>query len=103
MNNLDSGVFTVFTGVQNISRIHLVDKWNGLSKVSRRGDSPDRSSEAGTRLGTSLGGQQVLSRGRQGHPGTSQIQELPLESFCWELFTLLPCVLVYKADRKAFP
>lgn len=29
----------MFTGVQNISRIHLVDKWNGLSKVrgERRG------------------------------------------------------------------
>lgn len=34
MNNSDSGVFTVFTGVQNISRIHLVDKWNGLSKIN---------------------------------------------------------------------
>ncbi|XP_069880983.1 scavenger receptor class B member 1 isoform X4 [Dipodomys merriami] len=34
MNNSDSEVFTVFTGVQNFSRIHLVDKWNGLSKVS---------------------------------------------------------------------
>ncbi|KAM4827125.1 scavenger receptor class B member 1 isoform 2-T2 [Thomomys bottae] len=34
MNNSDSGVFTVFTGMQNFSRIHLVDKWNGLSKVS---------------------------------------------------------------------
>ncbi|EHH21316.1 hypothetical protein EGK_04339 [Macaca mulatta] len=33
LNNSDSGLFTVFTGVQNISRIHLVDKWNGLSKV----------------------------------------------------------------------
>ncbi|KAK7802338.1 hypothetical protein U0070_025290 [Myodes glareolus] len=34
MNNSDSGVFTVFTGVQNFSRIHLVDKWNGLSKIN---------------------------------------------------------------------
>ncbi|NP_001354917.1 scavenger receptor class B member 1 isoform 10 [Homo sapiens] len=34
LNNSDSGLFTVFTGVQNISRIHLVDKWNGLSKVT---------------------------------------------------------------------
>ncbi|KAK2102893.1 Scavenger receptor class B member 1 [Saguinus oedipus] len=32
LNNSNSGLFTVFTGVQNISRIHLVDKWNGLSK-----------------------------------------------------------------------
>lgn len=102
MNNSDSGVFTVFTGVQNFSRIHLVDKWNGLSKVSRTGrQSP--SSEAGTRLGTSLGGRQALSRGHQGHPGTSLVQELPLESFCWELFTLLPCFLVSKSDRKTFP
>ncbi|KAM6155287.1 scavenger receptor class B member 1 isoform 5-T5 [Rhynchocyon petersi] len=34
LNNSDSGLFTVFTGVQNITRIHLVDKWNGLSKVT---------------------------------------------------------------------
>ncbi|XP_077895488.1 scavenger receptor class B member 1 isoform X1 [Ictidomys tridecemlineatus] len=34
MNNSDSGVFTVFTGVKDFSRIHLVDKWNGLSKVN---------------------------------------------------------------------
>ncbi|XP_007936301.1 scavenger receptor class B member 1 [Orycteropus afer afer] len=34
LNNSDSGLFTVFTGVKNFSRIHLVDKWNGLSKVS---------------------------------------------------------------------
>uniref|UniRef100_UPI0040385A08 scavenger receptor class B member 1 isoform X1 n=2 Tax=Callospermophilus lateralis TaxID=76772 RepID=UPI0040385A08 len=34
LNNSDSGVFTVFTGVKDFSRIHLVDKWNGLSKVS---------------------------------------------------------------------
>uniref|UniRef100_A0A8C5KY81 Scavenger receptor class B member 1 n=1 Tax=Jaculus jaculus TaxID=51337 RepID=A0A8C5KY81_JACJA len=34
MNNSYSGVFTVFTGVQNFSRIHLVDKWNGLTKVN---------------------------------------------------------------------
>uniref|UniRef100_A0A8C9DUD0 Scavenger receptor class B member 1 n=1 Tax=Prolemur simus TaxID=1328070 RepID=A0A8C9DUD0_PROSS len=33
LNNSDSGLFTVFTGVKNFSRIHLVDKWNGLSKV----------------------------------------------------------------------
>lgn len=33
LNNSDSGLFTVFTGVQDFSRIHLVDKWNGLSKV----------------------------------------------------------------------
>ncbi|XP_058897049.1 scavenger receptor class B member 1 isoform X2 [Kogia breviceps] len=34
LNNSDSGLFTVFTGVKNFSRIHLVDKWNGISKVN---------------------------------------------------------------------
>lgn len=34
LNNSNSGLFTVFTGVKDFSRIHLVDKWNGLSKVS---------------------------------------------------------------------
>ncbi|XP_036777686.1 scavenger receptor class B member 1 isoform X1 [Manis pentadactyla] len=34
LNNSDSGLFTVFTGVKDISKIHLVDRWNGLSKVS---------------------------------------------------------------------
>ncbi|KAM7051185.1 scavenger receptor class B member 1 isoform 2-T2 [Molossus nigricans] len=34
LNNSNSGLFTVFTGISNFSRIHLVDKWNGLSKVS---------------------------------------------------------------------
>ncbi|KAB0400324.1 hypothetical protein E2I00_006104, partial [Balaenoptera physalus] len=34
LNNSDSGLFTVFTGVKNFSRIHLVDKWNGVSKVN---------------------------------------------------------------------
>ncbi|XP_008572508.1 PREDICTED: scavenger receptor class B member 1 isoform X1 [Galeopterus variegatus] len=34
LNNSNSGLFTVFTGIKNISRIHLVDKWNGLSKVN---------------------------------------------------------------------
>ncbi|KAG8515000.1 Scavenger receptor class B member 1 [Galemys pyrenaicus] len=34
LNNSDSGLFTVFTGVQDFSRIHQVDKWNGLSKVN---------------------------------------------------------------------
>lgn len=36
MNNSNSGVFTVFTGVKDFSRIHLVDKWNGLSQVRGR-------------------------------------------------------------------
>ncbi|XP_020041348.1 scavenger receptor class B member 1 isoform X2 [Castor canadensis] len=34
MNNSNSGTFTVFTGVQNFSRIHLVDNWNGLTKLN---------------------------------------------------------------------
>ncbi|KAF6278450.1 scavenger receptor class B member 1 [Rhinolophus ferrumequinum] len=34
LNNSDSGLFTVFTGVKDFSRVHLVDKWNGLSKVN---------------------------------------------------------------------
>nr|XP_020757015.1 scavenger receptor class B member 1 [Odocoileus virginianus texanus] len=34
LNNSDSGLFTVFTGVRDFSRIHLVDKWNGVSKVN---------------------------------------------------------------------
>ncbi|XDC63861.1 hypothetical protein R6Z07M_015043 [Ovis aries] len=34
LNNSDSGLFTVFTGVKDFSRIHLVDKWNGVSKVN---------------------------------------------------------------------
>ncbi|KAM8818185.1 scavenger receptor class B member 1 isoform 2-T3 [Rhynchonycteris naso] len=34
LNNSNSGLFTVFTGIKNFSRIHLVDKWNGLSKVN---------------------------------------------------------------------
>ncbi|XP_063081556.1 scavenger receptor class B member 1 isoform X3 [Cavia porcellus] len=33
LNNSDSGLFTVFTGVKNLSRIHMVDKWNGMSQV----------------------------------------------------------------------
>nr|AAR12144.1 scavenger receptor class B member 1 [Tupaia belangeri]ABY84055.1 scavenger receptor class B member 1 antigen [Tupaia belangeri] len=34
LNNSNSGLFTVFTGVKDFQRIHLVDKWNGLSKVN---------------------------------------------------------------------
>ncbi|XP_037016778.2 scavenger receptor class B member 1 isoform X1 [Artibeus jamaicensis] len=34
LNNSDSGLFTVFTGIKDFSRIHLVDKWNGVSKVN---------------------------------------------------------------------
>ncbi|XP_021564373.1 scavenger receptor class B member 1 [Carlito syrichta] len=34
LNNSNSGLFTVFTGVKDFGRIHLVDKWNGLSRVN---------------------------------------------------------------------
>ncbi|XP_007665113.1 scavenger receptor class B member 1 isoform X2 [Ornithorhynchus anatinus] len=34
LNNSNSGLFTVYTGVKDFSKIHLVDKWNGLSKVN---------------------------------------------------------------------
>ncbi|KAM5238987.1 scavenger receptor class B member 1 isoform 2-T2 [Ctenodactylus gundi] len=34
MNNSDSEIFTVFTGMKNLSRIHQVDRWKGLSQVS---------------------------------------------------------------------
>ncbi|XP_010133571.1 PREDICTED: scavenger receptor class B member 1, partial [Buceros rhinoceros silvestris] len=34
MNNSDSGLFTVYTGVKDISRVHMVDLWNGLKKVN---------------------------------------------------------------------
>ncbi|KAM5238991.1 scavenger receptor class B member 1 isoform 6-T6 [Ctenodactylus gundi] len=34
MNNSDSEIFTVFTGMKNLSRIHQVDRWKGLSQVT---------------------------------------------------------------------
>ncbi|NXX85443.1 SCRB1 protein, partial [Urocolius indicus] len=34
MNNTNSGLFTVNTGMKNISRVHIVDSWNGLKKVN---------------------------------------------------------------------
>ncbi|XP_061866221.1 scavenger receptor class B member 1 isoform X3 [Colius striatus] len=33
MNNTNSGLFTVNTGMKDISRVHIVDSWNGLKKV----------------------------------------------------------------------
>ncbi|NXT05180.1 SCRB1 protein, partial [Prunella fulvescens] len=33
-NNSDSGLFTVNTGIKNISQVHLVDSWNGLKQVN---------------------------------------------------------------------
>ncbi|NXY91127.1 SCRB1 protein, partial [Alcedo cyanopectus] len=34
LNNSNSGLFTVNTGMKDISRVHMVDSWNGLKKVS---------------------------------------------------------------------
>ncbi|XP_009995981.1 PREDICTED: scavenger receptor class B member 1 [Chaetura pelagica] len=34
MNNSHSGLFTVNTGMKDISRVHMVESWNGLKKVS---------------------------------------------------------------------
>lgn len=33
-NNTNTGLFTVNTGVKNISEVHMVDSWNGLKNVS---------------------------------------------------------------------
>ncbi|XP_030814535.1 scavenger receptor class B member 1 [Camarhynchus parvulus] len=33
-NNSNSGLFTVNTGMSNISQVHMVDSWNGLKKVN---------------------------------------------------------------------
>ncbi|XP_067862347.1 scavenger receptor class B member 1 isoform X2 [Heptranchias perlo] len=33
MNNSDTGLFTVHTGVNNIAKVHLVDNWNGVKEV----------------------------------------------------------------------
>uniref|UniRef100_A0A4X2KVM6 Scavenger receptor class B member 1 n=1 Tax=Vombatus ursinus TaxID=29139 RepID=A0A4X2KVM6_VOMUR len=35
LNDSNSGLFTVFTGVKDFSKIHLVDKWNGKSKAKK--------------------------------------------------------------------
>ncbi|KFP77037.1 Scavenger receptor class B member 1, partial [Apaloderma vittatum] len=34
LNSSDSGLFTVNTGMENISRVHMIDTWNGLKKVN---------------------------------------------------------------------
>ncbi|XP_069789559.1 scavenger receptor class B member 1 isoform X6 [Narcine bancroftii] len=34
MNNSESGLFTVHTGVDNITKVHIVDNWNGVRKVN---------------------------------------------------------------------
>ncbi|XP_074868467.1 scavenger receptor class B member 1 isoform X2 [Carettochelys insculpta] len=33
-NNSNSGLFTVYTGATDITKIHIVDTWNGLKKVN---------------------------------------------------------------------
>uniref|UniRef100_A0ABM5F2S6 Scavenger receptor class B member 1 n=2 Tax=Pogona vitticeps TaxID=103695 RepID=A0ABM5F2S6_9SAUR len=33
-NNSNTGLFTVFTGMKDISKAHIVDSWNGMKKVS---------------------------------------------------------------------
>ncbi|XP_053225202.1 scavenger receptor class B member 1 isoform X2 [Podarcis raffonei] len=33
-NNSNTGLFTVYTGMKNISRVHMIDSWNGLKEVS---------------------------------------------------------------------
>ncbi|XP_032085046.1 scavenger receptor class B member 1 isoform X2 [Thamnophis elegans] len=34
LNNSNSGLFTVFTGMDDINKTHMVDSWNGLKEVS---------------------------------------------------------------------
>uniref|UniRef100_UPI00398EC31D scavenger receptor class B member 1 isoform X2 n=1 Tax=Pristiophorus japonicus TaxID=55135 RepID=UPI00398EC31D len=34
MNNSDTGLFTVHTGTDNITKVHLVDNWNGVKEVN---------------------------------------------------------------------
>ncbi|XP_009983960.1 PREDICTED: scavenger receptor class B member 1, partial [Tauraco erythrolophus] len=34
INNTNSGLFTVNTGMKDISRVHMVDSWNGLTQLS---------------------------------------------------------------------
>ncbi|XP_007489698.2 scavenger receptor class B member 1 isoform X3 [Monodelphis domestica] len=34
LNNSNSGLFNVFTGVKDFSKIHLVDRWNGKTKLN---------------------------------------------------------------------
>ncbi|NXU56522.1 SCRB1 protein, partial [Turnix velox] len=34
LNSSSSGLFTVHTGMKNISNVHMVDSWNGLKKVN---------------------------------------------------------------------
>ncbi|XP_067910587.1 scavenger receptor class B member 1-like isoform X2 [Heterodontus francisci] len=34
MNNSNTGLFTVHTGVNNINQVHLVDNWNGIKKLN---------------------------------------------------------------------
>ncbi|NXO03251.1 SCRB1 protein, partial [Rhinopomastus cyanomelas] len=34
LNNTNSGLFTVNSGMKDISKVHMVDSWNGLKKVN---------------------------------------------------------------------
>lgn len=39
-NNTNSGLFTVNTGMKDITQVHMVDSWNGLKKVSEEWGVP---------------------------------------------------------------
>ncbi|XP_069921780.1 scavenger receptor class B member 1 isoform X1 [Oryctolagus cuniculus] len=75
MNDSDSGVFTVFTGVKDFSRIHLVDKWNGLSKVHEAHLSEARGVRGHPHL--SLRGPQNLIRQRLHVPAQRGLLPVP--------------------------
>jgi hypothetical protein len=66
MNNSNSGTFTVFTGVQNFSRIHLVDNWNGLTKVRGQRTAPTHGEE-GVRRGGRVASEGGTCHGGEGH------------------------------------
>ncbi|GCB81841.1 hypothetical protein scyTo_0021471, partial [Scyliorhinus torazame] len=34
MNNSNTGLFTVYTGANDITKVHLVDNWNGIKEVN---------------------------------------------------------------------
>lgn len=80
-NNSNTGLFTVYTGMKNISRVHMVDSWNGLKKVSvsqqtsNRGTVPDsygRNGRGESQLSTKL---PVLSSSLCIHPAGELLAE----------------------------